>query len=47
MRKRCLNRNRVTDVENKRVVLRGNPRERGKLGDWDCHRHTTVCKIGN
>ena len=37
---------RVMDVENKFMVIGGNGR-RDKLGDWDCHIHTTVNKIGN
>ena len=34
MGERFLNRNRVTGVENKGVVPRGDTRERGELGYW-------------
>ena len=39
-------RNRVTDVENKLTVTKG---ERGgdKLGEWDWHIYTTIYKIDN
>ena len=39
-------RNRVTDVANKHDYERGNG-ERGKLGYWDWHIHTTIYKIDN
>ena len=35
-------RNRVTDVENKLMVMGG-----CKLGDWDWHIHATIYKIDN
>ena len=42
------NRNRVTDVENKRMVTRGKVGwGMDKLGDWGWHIHTTVYKIDN
>ena len=42
------NRNRLTDIENKLLVTKGE-REggRGKLGVWDYHVHTTIYKINN
>ena len=44
-------RNRVTDVENKLMVTRGEKRGRragvDKLGDWDSYIHTTIYKIDN
>ena len=38
--------NRVTNVENKHGY-QGESWSRGKLGDWDCHIHSTIYKIGN
>ena len=40
------NRNKITDVENKFIVTKG---ERGgdKLGDCDWHIHATIFKTGN
>ena len=36
------NRNRVTDVENKFRVSKGERGGRDKLGGWDWHTHTTI-----
>ena len=41
------NRNRVTDVENKLMVTKGEGGGRDKLWDWDWHTHTTIYKIDN
>ena len=41
------NRNRVTDVENKFMVTKGERGGRDKLGDWDWHMHTIIYKIDN
>ena len=40
-------RNRDRDVENKCMGTEGGKGEWKKLGDWDWHIDTTVCKIGN
>ena len=37
--------NRVTAVENKLMVTKGERRGSDKLGDWDWHVHTTIFKI--
>ena len=37
------NRKRVTDIENKLMVTKGERRQRDKLGVW--REHTTVYKI--
>ena len=39
--------NRVTGVESKGVVPRGDTRERGELGDWGCHIYMTAYKRGS
>ena len=42
------NRNRLTDIEKKLWLPKGwGQQGRDKLGDWDQHIHTTVCKIDN
>ena len=42
------NRNRLTDIENKLVVTKGEREgRRDKLGVWDKHIHTTTYKINN
>ena len=41
------NRSRVTDVENKLIVTKGEGEERDKLGDWDWHIHATIYKTDN
>ena len=41
------NRNRVTDVENKLMVTKGDRGARNKLRDWDWNIHTTIYKIDN
>ena len=41
------NRSRVTDVENKLMVTGGGGGQGDKLGDWNGHIHTTICKIDN
>jgi len=39
------NRNGVTDMKNKLIVIKG---ERGgALGDWDWHKHITIYNIDN
>ena len=41
-----MNRNKVTDVENKLMVTKGESGGgRDKMGDWDGHIHTTIYKI--
>ena len=43
------NRNRLTDIEDKLVVTKGDTWQRGreKSGAWDKHTHTTIYKIDN
>ena len=40
-------RNTVIDVENKHGYQKGKGGDRSKLGDWNCHVHTTMYKIDN
>ena len=41
------NRNRLTDIENRRVVAKGERQERDKLGAWDWQIYTTIHRIDN
>ena len=43
------NRNRLTDIENKLMVTKGETWWAGgdKSGAWDEHTHTTICMIDN
>ena len=43
----CKTQLRVTDIGNKLMVTKAERQGRDKLGDWDCHIHTTIYKIDN
>ena len=38
---------RLTDTEKKRMIAKGEKGGRNKLGVWDRHIHTIICKTNN